>query len=54
MEQKPKSTNEKFVQDMLQRSQERQDVKPQTSYGSVNSDEIEKVMAGIKKGQFKK
>lgn len=39
---------------MLQRSQEKQDVKPQTSYGDVNSEQLDKIMLGIKKGQFKK
>jgi len=39
-----------FVDSMLHSAQETKEVKPQTRYDRVNPEDIEKVMASLKKG----
>ena len=43
-----------FVESMLQSAQENKDVKPQTRFDNVNPTDIEKIMANLKKAQFRK
>ncbi len=43
-----------FVASMLQSAQDNKEVKPQTRYDNVDPQEIDKVMANIKKGLARK
>jgi len=43
-----------FVASMLQSAQENKEVKPQTRYDNVDQEQIDKVMANIKKGLARK
>ena len=43
-----------FVASMLQSAQENKEVKPQTRYDNVDPQEIDKLMANIKKGLVRK
>ena len=43
-----------FVASMLQSAQENKEVKPQTRYDNVDQEQIDKVMANIKKGLVRK
>ncbi|MEK6939824.1 MAG: hypothetical protein AABX31_03785 [Nanoarchaeota archaeon] len=43
-----------FVASMLQSAQDNQEVKPQTRYDHVDPQEIDKLMANIKKGLVRK
>lgn len=43
-----------FVASMLQSAQENKEIKPQTRYDNVNPEQIDKLMANIKKGLARK
>ena len=43
-----------FVASMLQSAQDTKEVKPQTRYDNVDPEQIDKVMANIKKGLARK
>lgn len=43
-----------FVASMLQSAQDTKEVKPQTRYDNVDQEQIDKVMANIKKGLARK
>ena len=43
-----------FVASMLQSAQDNQEVKPQTRFDNVDAEQIDKVMANIKKGLARK
>lgn len=56
MTQKPlkKDSASIFVASMLQSAQENKEVKPQTRYDNVDQEQIDQVMANIKKGLARK
>ncbi len=43
-----------FVSSMLQSAQDNKEVKPQTRYDNVDPEQIDKLMANIKKGLVRK
>lgn len=44
-------THKKFVEDMLKKSVEKDDVKPQKRFESVDSEEVQKILDLVKKGK---
>lgn len=56
MSQKPTAKKDitNFVTTMLQSAQETKEVNPQTRYDNVDPQQIEKVMANLKKGMLRK
>lgn len=53
-EKKPLTVQDKFVQNMLQSSQEKKEVRVSNIYGNIDEDALSKTMESIKKGTYRR
>ncbi len=51
--QRNQDTTQQFVASMLQSAQENKQTQPQTRFGDVNPQQIERVIANLKKGKVR-